>query len=78
MHDGCDEGFCFNYWKLSYRRKFIRTICVGGATLLFLTALYATRPEFRTPRVAVFAAVIVLLGLIQAIYNYRKWRAESR
>ena len=30
MKTRIDKGFCFNYWSLSYRRKFLRTIWFGG------------------------------------------------
>lgn len=72
MHGGCDKGFCFIYWKLSYRRKFIRTLWVAALIALVVAVLVVTRPDLRT----IPTAVLAVLTLVQATYNYRKWQAE--
>jgi hypothetical protein len=36
MSDKTDKGFELSYWKLSYRRKFVRTLWGAPAVLLLL------------------------------------------
>ncbi len=66
---GVDEGLCLSYYHLSYRRKFIRTlwVLVFSPILLFLDLPY---------RGILFTAAIIT-GILQAAYNYWKWRAEE-
>jgi hypothetical protein len=72
-----DKGFCLSYWKLSYRRKLIRTLwtipLVGLLILLpehSFILKYFTRAEV--------GGLLFLAAAIQATYNYLKWkRAEG-
>ena len=74
MKNGTDQGFEIFYWKLSYRRKFVRTLWVGAAILL----LYFLSPTYvvvQMPRDAIFGIFLVLF-LAQAGYTYTKWKKE--
>lgn len=78
MRHGIDKGFCARWGRLSYRRKFIRTL---WAAPVMLALLFLVVPEERKmlgiQRDSV--AIISALGfLYQAISNYRKWTNEKR
>ena len=68
---GVDEGFCLGYYRLSYRRKFIRTLwgMLFAPILLFLASL---------PHRELWFAAAILTGILQAIYNYWKWQTEEK
>jgi len=80
MRGGCDRGFCLTYYKLSYRRKFIRTIWTFVIGSLIVAGLLAMRPESlqKPAYVIVPAALLLLVVAAQAAYNYSKWQAEKR
>ena len=65
-----DEGFCFLYFRLSYRRKFIRTLWVLpiAPVILFLPL----------PKASWWFAAVLVTGLLQAGYNFIKWQAEVK
>ena len=67
---GVDEGICLPYYRLSYRRKFIRTLWVFPFSLgiLFVNLPYRE----------VWFAVSIVLGILQAVYNYWKWKSEEK
>ena len=69
---GVDEGFCLSYYHLSYRRKFIRTLWVMpfSPILLFLPV--------PLPHQEMWFAGVILLGILQAVYNYWKWQTEEK
>lgn len=72
---GIDKGSCFGYWKLSYRRKFIRTLWF---TLLIVVLLLTPSeiPVIGTHKLYWFAALIVIAPT-QLLYNYYKWQTEE-
>jgi hypothetical protein len=80
MRGGCDRGFCLTYYKLSYRRKFIRTIWMFAIGAVIIAGLLVMRPEaWQKPMyVVVPASVLTLVFLVQAGYTYSKWQAEKR
>lgn len=70
-----DKGFEINYYNLSYRRKFIRTLWMIPFMILTLClVVWIGTPLFITLPVAVIFAVT---GFIQAFHNYKKWREET-
>lgn len=67
-----DKGFELVYWKLSYRRKFIRTLWMipyAVITLILIWWLY--RSIIIT---SILAVVIVVTEVVQLIYTYKKWK----
>ena len=76
MRNGTDQGFELVYWKLSYRRKFIRTLWVSPL-ILFPFFLPADNSFIGVPREGFFWIFIVIL-LAQAWYTYGKWKKEQR
>ena len=66
------RGLVFIYWKLSYRRRFIRTLWLLPLLPPVIVLVQAVFQDW------LFTAVISveLLGLwaAQAVVNYRKWK----
>jgi hypothetical protein len=86
MVGGVDKGFCFSYWHLSYRRKFIRTlwnIAIGLPLLVVLQVcgvLPAFFSRFGAPNPEYFGLGYIILSLVlsvvQAWYTYYRWQQE--
>ncbi len=74
MRDKVDKGFVLNYWRLSYRRKFIRTlwmipVCICTIVLLWIHS--------STTFAMVCTGILVLLEIIQLAYTFSKWKSEQ-
>ena len=78
MYGGQDKGFVFSYWRLSYGRKFIRTVVGSALGIAVAVAFMVSQPEvFGWPWYA--ALPIAILGSIwYSIYIYRRWQTERR
>ena len=74
-----DKGFELVYWKLSYRRKFIRTLWMIPGTIVSLIFIQIVGKNYKyTILYTILAGIIYLVILpIQAIYNYKKWMKEE-
>lgn len=70
-----DKGFALPYWKLSYRRRFFRTLWfvpILVAAIIFMFLLQAI-----TLWEAISITVILTASFIgQIVYNYKKYKAE--
>lgn len=74
MRDKVDKGFVLNYWRLSYRRKFITTlwmipVCICAIVLLWI--------KLSTTSAMIWTAIVVLTEIIQLIYTFNKWKSEQ-
>lgn len=76
MADKIDKGFSLSYWKLSYRRKFIRTLWMLPICIVVLVFFYLSSPQDTLVLGILVLALIV--SIIQLVYNYVKWKAEER
>lgn len=70
-----DKGFEFNYYNLSYRRRFIRTLWLIPWMVLALCWMCWLD-------VSIFILVPLAVGFaiadfVQALYNYKKWKEET-
>ncbi|MGD9635415.1 MAG: hypothetical protein AB7G28_14170 [Pirellulales bacterium] len=77
MLGGQDKGFAFSYFKLSYRRKLIRTAWTSIVAIVFGIVVLLTKPEsigFAVGLIVIAAAS----GLIQGAYNYYRWKSEEQ
>lgn len=75
MHEKVDKGISFCYWKLSYRRKFIRTLWLIPIGIFVIFCFYIKfQSAIWTFLVAVAFAIMLL---VQAIYNYKQWKKEE-
>lgn len=71
-----DNGFQLIYWKLSYRRKFIRTLwtipifIISIRIIIFLgNGIFVTR---------IIPIILTILFILQIIYNYIRWKKEEQ
>ena len=75
MSQKVDKGIELCYWKLSYRRKFIRTLWIIPFEVIVISNFCTTYQSYIFPWI--IGTVLFLLSFIQAIYNYKKWKQES-
>ena len=73
MKNGRDGGF--NYWKLNYRKKFIRTLWMIPVAIFLSIQLFVMDIQ---SNISVFILVLLIVPLIvQLLYTYIKWKSES-
>jgi amino acid permease len=70
-----DKGFEIIYWKLSYRRKFIRTLWMTAVCVVLMIFVWITGDRTIINRVMPIASII--LCCIQLLYTYIKWKKEE-
>ena len=75
MGEKVDKGIAFCYWKLSYRRKFIRTLWMIPIAIVIIFYFHTTFQSIL--QTCLVATLLAIMLLIQAIYNYRKWKNET-
>jgi len=75
MNEKIDKGFCASYWKLSYRRKFFRTLWMSPFALFFL--LFPANYTFFGMERNVFIVFILALNILQALYAFYKWKKSE-
>lgn len=71
--DKVDRGFKINYFKLSYRRKMIRTIIFIPINILLLIFVYAYTDWSMVVNVLLGLLILIAL-LVQLIYNFNMWK----
>ncbi|QOR64806.1 ATPase [Cytobacillus suaedae] len=72
-----DKGFEISYFKLTYRRKMLRTLT---GFPFFIAALFIIY-YFSSWSLAAYITFVILALLslfIQFIYNYKMWKKEER
>lgn len=75
MRGGIDKGFCLNYWKLSYRRKFLRDLWMPVVGILIFVGIANWLQWHDLEKVIIFLGVVAVLS---ARSNYTHWQAERR
>ncbi|RYG70851.1 ATPase [Lentibacillus lipolyticus] len=75
--DKVDRGFKINYFKLSYRRKMIRTIIFTPINILLLVFIYAYTDWSMVVNVLV-GLLLIIAGLVQLIYNFNMWKKNEK
>lgn len=73
-NDKIDKGFELAYYKLSYRRRFIRTLWMIPWAIFVLGLLYWISNSIGS--VILVAIIFGVIGYIQAVHNYKKWKEE--
>ncbi len=74
MKGGIDQGFCLSYWRLSYRRKFLRTVwTIALAPILIAPLAFA---DWEPHYLLFWAVVLAAVSGAQLHYTYRKWQQE--
>lgn len=74
MSEKVDKGIEVCYWKLSYRRKLIRTLWMIPVLIMINIVLYKEFPAYSYARL--IGVILFLPVFIQAAYNYKKWKNE--
>jgi hypothetical protein len=77
MYGGQDKGFALSYSKLSYRRKFIRTVWISIVSAVAGVCVLLLKPE-STGFAMGPIAIAVVGGLIQGAYTYRCWKRDEQ
>lgn len=72
MSEKTDRGIELFYWKLSYRRKFIRTLWLIPVDIIVVIGIYMKSQSYIFTGIVGVVSVISIV--IQAIYNYKKWK----
>jgi hypothetical protein len=75
MTDKVDKGFCLNYWRLSYRRKMLRTLWMIPPTFLFF--FFPVDMTFWGLKRNLFIGCLFVLWGVQALYAYIMWRKKE-
>ena len=74
MSEKVDKGIEICYQKLSYRRKFIRTLCFIPVSVIIIIEFYK---EFQSYMFTGIIGVVFFISIfIQAFYNYKRWKNE--
>ncbi|MCA0970621.1 ATPase [Halobacillus litoralis] len=71
-----DEGFAYNYFHLSYRRKFIRTLTSSWMGVLAVVIIFIFSPFSTAVNVGI-GVFIAITFVAQGIYNYYMWKKEE-
>ena len=71
MSEKVDKGFELCYWKLSYRRKLIRTLWTIPAEIIVVMVCYKVESDIEA---GVWGVILFLLTFVQAAYNYVMWK----
>ena len=72
VNKNVDKGFELSYFNLSYRRKFIRTLWVLPFLLLAICMIWFNGDNIIHN--IVITIFIIVMVLIQLIYNYLKYK----
>lgn len=72
MSEKVDKGIEICYWKLSYRRKFIRTLWTIPVSIIMVIQLHRKYQSYLLT--GIVSVIFFILTCSQAVYNYRKWK----
>lgn len=70
-----DKGFCLIYWKLSHRRRLIRTLYFNP--IIAFLFLYEVNPDNSIFVTLTFTLVVSLVWSVQVIYEFTKYLDEA-
>lgn len=74
MKNGRDRGF--NYWKLNFRKKFIRTLWMIPVDIFLIIQLLISDASTQITLILIIA--LVLTQIAQSVYTYMKWKSETQ
>jgi hypothetical protein len=75
MANKVDKGFELRYWRLSYRRKFIRTLWMIPFLLAAIILIFVS--PLKIVYAVVVSIILLVIFLIQLIYTYKKWKCTE-
>jgi hypothetical protein len=68
-----DKGYELSYRKLSYRRKFIRTLWMIPFAIAAVIMLFLTNTEYMFA--LLMTMLLIVIFVIQLVYTYKKYKA---
>ena len=71
-----DRGFHLNYWKLSYRRRFVRNLWMLPL-LIAITGILITRGDSALT-CRIISIILLVSSVFELIYNYLKWKKTEK
>lgn len=71
-----DKGFAFNYYKLSYRRKFIRSLLMLPISIVVIIVVYLIT-DWSLFVNLMLGVILLVLFVGQMIYNYYMWKRNE-
>src|SRR5699024_9631168 len=71
-----DEGFSVNYYKLSYRRKFIRSIIMLPLSIVVIGVVYLIT-DWSLLVNLIIGVILLVLFIGQITYNYYMWKRNE-
>ena len=71
-----DKRFHLNYWKLSYRRRFVRNLWILPL-LMVITGTLITRGD-STLTCRIIPIILLVSSVFELIYNYLKWKKTEK
>lgn len=75
--DKKDKGFVLIYYKLTYRRRMIRTLWSIPFIILLYLALYWLS-DLNSNEYKIIGGLFLLLVLFDITYNYIKWKNNEK
>ncbi len=72
-----DKGFKLNYFRLSYRRKMIRTLKSLPVVIVFLAIIYFLE-DFSLLESTLIGLFFFLIFVIQLVYNFYMWKKNEK
>ena len=72
-----DKGFVFAYYKLSYRRKLIRTLWSVPLIILCLIIIYKLA-DWSQIEFILFSGILIIGIVMQFCYVFAKWKKYER
>jgi len=70
-----DKGFQLVYWKLSYRRKFIRSLWTIPMVIIGIGIIVFQGKGIFISRI--MPLILVILFPCELLYNYKKWKNDK-
>ena len=71
-----DKRFHLNYWKLSYRRRFVRNLWMLPL-LMVITGMLITRGDSALT-CRIISIILLVSSVFELIYNYLKWKKTEK
>ncbi|SCJ02841.1 Uncharacterised protein [uncultured Clostridium sp.] len=71
-----DKGFQLNYWKLSYRRRFVRNLWLLPSFIVLTVFIFWNGDKTFINRI--IPIILLVIGIFELIYNYNKWKKCER
>lgn len=70
-----DKGFAVNYYRLSYRRKLMRTLYVLPVYIILIASFIAL--DVSTTIIVIFTVISAVTFFAQLIYNYVMYKKHE-